>query len=569
MSDVKDILGVSRAPGAAGGGGGLTAGAVLPAGTPAAAAAAALAGIDKADQRDRAAGAGAGAAQRPARPAGMSREAFALLDTAHPIAPTAAAAALKAAGVARGAPKHKKGKGGSKKKVKGEGRAEKQKKKKKNAFSTPSPPYFSLSSPPQITWQWLPFDNPARPDGLRLAHWTKCTPPDAQAIGNAKAAGLPKPAPSPLDGAKPYPFAAFNLVTLPPRPDDAEWGALVPPDPGWGREETEHLLDLWEAFGGRWALIGDRYCWPPAAEAEAGAGAAQPSTSAPAGGAAAKKKGGGPAAATAPAPPPPPPSRRRSLEDLKERFYSVARALVVGREGSEAGAAAHPLAASGGRGGPGGPYPATAERERRAALAALLARTPADEAADAAALEAAKAVDASRREAAAAAEAVAAAEAAAAAGPGGPAGAPPAFAAVPPPGVPSLFDAAVRPARPPPGAHLRSRSAKAAAAAQVAAAGGGRAGQALAGALVELGIPPTPAGPATPSRDAVGAWLALRSETLDVLALRRTLAARAAATAAEARAAAAAAAAGEGGGGGGGAQKKGGGGRAGSGGSKR
>jgi len=142
MSDVKDILGVSRAPGAAGGGGGLTAGAVLPAGTPAAAAAAALAGIDKADQRDRAAGAGAGAAQRPARPAGMSREAFALLDTAHPIAPTAAAAALKAAGVARGAPKHKKGKGGSKKKVKGEGRAEKQKKKKKKCILNPLSPLF-------------------------------------------------------------------------------------------------------------------------------------------------------------------------------------------------------------------------------------------------------------------------------------------------------------------------------------------------------------------------------------------------------------------------------------------
>ena len=122
----------------------------------------------------------------------------------------------------------------------------------------------------------MPFDNPARPDGLRLAHWTKCAPPDAQALANAKAAGLPRPPPAPLDGAKPYPFAAFNLAVAPPRPDEGEWEALVPPDPGWSRAETEHLLDVWEAFGGRWALVADRYCWPPeAAGGEGGATAGE------------------------------------------------------------------------------------------------------------------------------------------------------------------------------------------------------------------------------------------------------------------------------------------------------
>lgn len=89
-------------------------------------------------------GSGAAAAPVPKkeklkRPEGMSREAFALLSGGlNPLAPTALAEQLK------------------------------KKDFKQLAKSK------RTSSKGVVTYQWMPFDNAARSDGLQLKHWVKC-----------------------------------------------------------------------------------------------------------------------------------------------------------------------------------------------------------------------------------------------------------------------------------------------------------------------------------------------------------------------------------------------------------
>jgi DNA methyltransferase 1-associated protein 1 len=41
--------------------------------------------------------------------------------------------------------------------------------------------------------------------------------------------------------------------------DDEEWANLVPPDPGWTREETDYLLDTCAVYQLRFLVIADRY----------------------------------------------------------------------------------------------------------------------------------------------------------------------------------------------------------------------------------------------------------------------------------------------------------------------
>lgn len=77
--------------------------------------------------------------ERMQRPHGMSREAFALLDGSHPVPPS-----------------HLAGELGKKNALLGL----KQKRK--------------LSAKGLTTYQFKPFTNPARNDGLQLKHWVKC-----------------------------------------------------------------------------------------------------------------------------------------------------------------------------------------------------------------------------------------------------------------------------------------------------------------------------------------------------------------------------------------------------------
>lgn len=64
----------------------------------------------------------------------------------------------------------------------------------------------------------------------------------------------------------------------------------------------------------------------------------------------------------------------RSVEDLKDRYYSIARKLLVAREGTDATVLNNPLLRQ--------PYNANHERARRAALHTLMTRNPGEEAAE-------------------------------------------------------------------------------------------------------------------------------------------------------------------------------------------
>ena len=79
------------------------------------------------------------AKERMQRPTGMSREAFALLDGSHPLPPSHLTGDLSKKSALLGL---------------------KQKRK--------------LSAKGLTTYQFWPFTNPARKDGLQLKHWVKC-----------------------------------------------------------------------------------------------------------------------------------------------------------------------------------------------------------------------------------------------------------------------------------------------------------------------------------------------------------------------------------------------------------
>ena len=98
--------------------------------------------------------------ERMQRPAGMSREAFALLDGSHPIPPSHLAGDLSKKSALLGL---------------------KQKRK--------------LSNKGLTTYQFRPFTNPARKDGLQLKHWVKCFKDTAGKLKEAEAQ---------------YPIAKFN-----------------------------------------------------------------------------------------------------------------------------------------------------------------------------------------------------------------------------------------------------------------------------------------------------------------------------------------------------------------------
>ncbi|KAG2439980.1 hypothetical protein HXX76_004098 [Chlamydomonas incerta] len=383
-----------------------------------------------------------------------------------------------------------------------------------------------------ITYQYRSFKNSARTDGLELRHWLKCY---------KGANGVIR---EPDDSE--YPYAKYNKKVQLYKYNSEEYETLIKPESaaaGWGREETDYLFDLCEHFDLRWFVIVDRYEWS------------------------------GPGAVP------------RSLEDLKERYYGVARRLLISRNGREGAVANNVLVKQ--------PFNKLVEQERKKALAELLARTPQQVSEEHAILAEARAIEekrkaeagAARRAAQAAAAAAAAAPPPAAAAaprttspaqpgrppaptPGAPAAAaPPAVAAAGvtpgaagatpaaapaaralspapalmvselrhpaefesavPPGTPSLFDAEVKPYKPKPGVYLRGAHTQAMAAQQAAAmTGGSRAFKNVEATLTELQCPAALLGPRVMTRATSGAWLALRSEVVALHETRRNLANR-------------------------------------------
>ncbi|KVI12511.1 DNA methyltransferase 1-associated 1 [Cynara cardunculus var. scolymus] len=192
----------------------------------------------------------------------------------------------------------------------------------------------------KITWEWLAFTNSARKDNLQLYHWVRVvngTPPTGD-----------------------YSFAKYNKSVDVVKYTDEEYEKHLT-DPGqmvnalcftvycnplsilvllisyilaiwvreraWTKEETDQLFDLCERFDLRFVVIADRF------------------------------------------------SSSRSVEELKNRFYSVSRAILIARAPSPADVSGHPLVKE--------PYNISQEIERKRALSMVLSQTKHQERKDA------------------------------------------------------------------------------------------------------------------------------------------------------------------------------------------
>lgn len=360
-----------------------------------------------------------------------------------------------------------------------------------------------------VTYQWQAFANPARSDGLQLQHWVKCFRDKHGVVTMADAGD--------------YPFAKYNIKAQVAQFDDEEWDSLIDKaELQWSREETSYLLDLAEQFDLKFVVMADRYDFQ---------------------------------------------GQSRPLEEIKARYYTVARHLLVGREGGAGQVANHPLVKH--------PYSLQYETDRKRGLQLLMQRSVKQDAEDDVVLEQARQIEQQRRSAAsrrpapgtgvptggpAAAAAVAggALSGGASGGrrAGGPASllddasmgaaapvaagvaaaaAPTTSAAVPvasmeftqagqpaPAGVCTLFDSDVNPFRPPkPGVYARGVHTRDTGQMQLSKVpGGARAQKLVETTIAELGVPE---GPRMPTRAVSGAWLSLRNDVVAMLNLKRQL----------------------------------------------
>ncbi|CAH8596563.1 unnamed protein product [Dicrocoelium dendriticum] len=87
-------------------------------------------------------------------------------------------------------------------------------------------------------WQWTPFTNPAREDGLLLYHWRR-----------------EKPSSEP---EQEYPFARYNKHVTVPEYTSSEYESLLQ-DPKWSESKTAHLMDLARRFDLRFIHMRDRW----------------------------------------------------------------------------------------------------------------------------------------------------------------------------------------------------------------------------------------------------------------------------------------------------------------------
>lgn len=136
-----------------------------------------------------------------------------------------------------------------------------------------------------------------------------------------------------------YQFAKYNKSVDIVKYTDEEYEKYLT-DPMWTKEETDQLFDMCERFDLRFIVIADRFPSP------------------------------------------------RAVEELKNRYYSVSRALLITRAPSAADVAGHPLVKE--------PYSMTHEMERKRALSAVLSRTRQQELRDSEILSEAKRIMESR-----------------------------------------------------------------------------------------------------------------------------------------------------------------------------
>ncbi|KAL1691705.1 hypothetical protein GGG16DRAFT_53003 [Schizophyllum commune] len=144
----------------------------------------------------------------------------------------------------------------------------------------PSMPSLAVPKPPrlkqkpnlgvEVKWEKRKFKNPARKDGLELEHWVKAST-------------------DPNEGA-------FSYSTRPPihRYSEEEYANWLQ-DEQWNKEETDYLFSMLNEYDMRWYIVHDRYDY------------------------------------TGPKKDEKQPHKKRTLEDLKERYFSVCRKLIRNR----------------------------------------------------------------------------------------------------------------------------------------------------------------------------------------------------------------------------------------------
>jgi DNA methyltransferase 1-associated protein 1 len=141
-----------------------------------------------------------------------------------------------------------------------------------------------------------------------------------------------------------YVFSKYNKKVKIYKYDDEEYRTLFNGDPSWSKGETDYLMDMCERFDLRFVLIADRYKFNGAS---------------------------------------------RSVEDLKARYYDIARKLIIAREGSEK-AASHDFLVK-------HPFNADHETERKRALEIVMSRSAAQEREERVILQQAAEIEANRR----------------------------------------------------------------------------------------------------------------------------------------------------------------------------
>ncbi|KAG9150308.1 hypothetical protein Leryth_017615 [Lithospermum erythrorhizon] len=137
-----------------------------------------------------------------------------------------------------------------------------------------------------------------------------------------------------------YSFAKYNKSVDLSKYTDDEYEKYLQ-DPMWTKEETDQLFELCERFDLRFIIIADRFPTP------------------------------------------------RSVEELKDRYYKVSRAVLVARAPTYADVAAHPLVKE--------PYNITQETERKRALSMILSQTKQQERRDAEVIAEAKRISEARK----------------------------------------------------------------------------------------------------------------------------------------------------------------------------
>ncbi|EPQ27444.1 uncharacterized protein PFL1_06888 [Pseudozyma flocculosa PF-1] len=176
-------------------------------------------------------------------------------------------------------------------------------------------------------WEWTPFRNPARDDtdddgsGLVLYHWapakSRSAPADPGTSASASASGPP-------EVETDYRFSQFNTSSGVYSYSNDEYIQHLRDD-DWTKEETDHLIDLCQAYDLRFVIIHDRYDWP---------------------------------------------GKPRSMEDLKARYYAICRRLIRSRISTDDIETRQALLAT-------YSFDKQREVERKKALARLYTRTPA------------------------------------------------------------------------------------------------------------------------------------------------------------------------------------------------